>query len=96
VKDHQRRQEKSMDQDLQPKHVVLTPFNYFEWKAEITLALRSKGLYRITMGTEVEPTNVVEKEKYFNRMYEAFVLICLSISRDLMFHVDTASSPNEV
>jgi hypothetical protein len=48
------------------------------------------------MGTEVEPTNVVEKEKYFNRMDEAFGMICLSISREFMFHVNTASSPNEV
>ena len=85
-----------MDQHLQPKHVFLTPLNYFEWKSKITLTLQSKGLYRIIVGTEVEPTNVVEKAKYFNRMDEAFGMICLSISRDFMFHFDTVSSPNGV
>jgi hypothetical protein len=85
-----------MDKNLQPKNVFLTPLKYFEWKADITLALRRKGLYRITMGTEVVPTNVVEKEKYLNQMDEAFGLICLSISREFMFHVDPASSPNGV
>jgi len=79
-----------MDQHIHPKHVVLIPFEYFEWKVEITLALRRKGLHWITMGTEAEPTNVVEKLKYFNRMDGAFGMICISISRDLMFHVDTA------
>jgi hypothetical protein len=85
-----------MDKHLHPNHVVLNPFNYFEWKFEITLSFRSKGLYRITMGTKVEPMNVVEKQKYYNRMNEAFGMICLSISRDFMFHVDTVSSPNGV
>ena len=85
-----------MDQHLQPKHVVLTPFNYFEWKVKITLALRSKGLYQITMGMKVELTNAMDKAKYFTRMDEAFGMICLSISRDLMFYVDIASSPNGV
>ena len=47
------------------------------------------------MGNEVEPGNALEKSRYFNRMDEAFGMICLSISRDLMFHVDTTSSPNE-
>jgi hypothetical protein len=43
--------------------VILTPFNYFEWKPKIELLLQSKGLYRLTMGTEVEPTLAIEKSK---------------------------------
>jgi len=34
--------------------------------------------------------------RFFNRMDESFGLICTSISRYLMFHIDTASTPNEV
>ena len=54
----------------------------------------SKGLYRVTMGTEVQPKSAVEKSKYFNRLDEAFRLLCLSISRDLLFHVDNFTTPN--
>ena len=48
------------------------------------------------MGTEVEPNFVVEKSKYFNRMDEAFGLLCLSISRELLFHIYSLTTPNEV
>ena len=75
---------------------MLTPFNFFYWKAEMVIQLRAKGLYRVTMGTEVEPNFVVEKDKYFNRLDEAFGLLCLSISRELLFHIDSLTTPNEV
>ena len=68
-------------------HVFLTPFNYFEWKAEMVIQLRLKGLDRVTMGTETEPNSVVEKAKYFNRLDEAFGMLCLNTSRDILFHV---------
>ena len=58
--------------------------------------MRLKGLYRFTMGTETEPNSVVEKLKYFNRLYEAFRMLCLNISRDILFHVDSLTTPNEV
>ena len=85
-----------MDHTSQPTKVILTPFNYFEWKTDITLILRSRGLYRVTMGTELELTSVVEKIKYFNKLDEAIGLICLSISMDLLFHVSGDASPDVV
>ena len=48
------------------------------------------------MGTENDPSSVVEKSKFFNRMDEVFGMICLKISRDLLFHVDSITTPNEV
>ena len=48
------------------------------------------------MGTEVEPNFVVEKAKYFNRLDEAYGLLCLSISRDILFHIDSLTTQNEV
>ena len=77
-------------------HVLITPFNYFEWNSEIVMEMSLKGLYRVTMGTEVEPNSVVEKSKLFNRIDEAFGMICLNISRDLLFHVYSLSNPNEL
>ena len=62
----------------------------------MVIQLRSKGLYRVTMGTKVEPNSAVEKAKYFNRLDEAYGLLCLSISRELLFHIDTLTTPNEV
>ena len=74
----------------------MTPFNYFEWKAKIMIQLNSKGLSRFMMGTETEPKSAVEKSKYFNRLDEAFGMLCLNILRDLLFHVDSLGTSNEV
>jgi len=48
------------------------------------------------MGTETEPTSAAEKIKYFNKLHEAIGLICLSISRELLFHVSGATTPDAV
>ena len=60
------------------------------------IILRAKGLYRVTMATEAEPSAVAEKIKWHNRRDEAYGLMCLSISRDLLFHLDGLTSPDEV
>ena len=48
------------------------------------------------MATEVEPNAAAEKIKWHNKMDEAYGLFCLSISRDLLFHLDGLTSSNEV
>ena len=48
------------------------------------------------METEAEPNVVAKKIKWHNRRDEAYGILCLSISRDLLFHLDTLTSPNEV
>ena len=75
---------------------MLKPFNFFEWKAEMVIQLRAKGLFRVTMVTEVEPNSVVEKAKYFNKLDEAYGSLCLSISREFLFHLESLTSPKEV
>ena len=80
----------------QSQKIIFTPFNLFEWKVEMEILLRVKGLYRVTMATEVEPNVAVEKIKWHNRRDEAYGLLCLSISRDLLFHLDGLTLPNEV
>ena len=85
-----------MDHLSQPTKLVLNPFNYFEWKTEISLLLRSKGLYRVTIGTEKEPTVATEKIKYFHKLDEEIGLICLSISKELLFHVRGATTSDAV
>ena len=56
----------------------------------------SQGLYRVTMGTKVESKSTVEKSKYFNRLDEAYGLLCLSISMEILFHIDSLTTPNKV
>ena len=58
--------------------------------------MRSKGLYRVTMETEVDPNATIENIKWHNRRDEVYSLLCLSISRGLLFHIDGLTSPNEV
>ena len=80
----------------QSQKIILTPFNLFEWKENMEILLREKGLYRVAMETKVDPNASVEKIKWNNRRDEAYGLLCLSISRDLLFHLDGLTSPNEV
>ena len=46
--------------------------------------------------TKGDPNAVAEKIKWHNRRDEAYGILCLSISRDLLFHLDSLTSPNEV
>ena len=80
----------------QYQKIILTPFNFFECKAEMEILLKEKGLYRVTMGIEVEPNVAIEKIKWQNKRDEAYGVLCLSILRDLLFHLDGLTSPNEV
>jgi hypothetical protein len=48
------------------------------------------------MGTKKELTTTMEKIKYFNKLYEAIGMICLSISKYLLFHVSGATTPDVV
>ena len=50
----------------QSQKIILTPFNFFEWKAEMEILLREKGIYRVTMETEARPNADVEKIKWHN------------------------------
>ena len=58
--------------------------------------MRENGLYKVTMEIEADPNAVVEKIKWHNKRDEAYGLLCLNISRDLLFHLDGLTSPNEV
>ena len=48
------------------------------------------------MGTEVEPNSAVEKSNFFNRIDEAFGMLCINISRDFLFHVGNITTLNEL
>ena len=90
--DSQDRFSKAMDS----QKTILTPFNFFEWKVEMEILLREKGLYRVTMAIEVEPNGAAEKIKWHYQRDEAYGLLCLSISRDLLFHLNGLTSLDQV
>ena len=48
------------------------------------------------MATKSETNAAGEKIKWHNMRDESYGLLCLSISRDLLFHIDGLISPNEV
>ena len=72
---------------------ILTPFNYLDWREDTQILLCNKGLYRMTMGTEVEPQQYIEKSKHLNKLDEAFGYMCIHISRDLLFHLHALKNP---
>ena len=80
----------------QYQRIILNPFNLFKWKDDMEILLREKCLYKVTMETEADPNAAIEKIKSHNRRDQAYDLLCLSISRDLLFHLDGLTSPNEV
>ena len=80
----------------QSQKIILTPFNFFEWKAEMEILLREKVLYMVTMETKADPNAAVDKIKWHIRRDEACGLLCLSISKDLLFHLDGLKSSNEL
>ena len=80
----------------QSQKIILTPFNLFEWIVEMEILLREKCIYRVTMKTKAEPNTAANKIKWHNRRDEVYGLMCLSISRDLLFHLDGLTSQNEV
>ena len=80
----------------QSQRIILTPFSFFEWKGEMEIFLRDKCIYRVTMSMEVDSNAAAEKIKGKNMRDEAYGILCLSISRDLLFHLDGLTSHNEV
>ena len=55
--------------------------------------LRSKGLYRITLGTKIALDDDEKKDKWENKNDQARGLIGMSISPDLRFHLEGEDSP---
>ena len=80
----------------QSQRIILNPFNLFEWKDEMETFWREKYIYKVTMDTEVYPNVAAKKIKWHNRRDEAYGLLCLIISRDCLFHLDSLTYPNEV
>jgi hypothetical protein len=74
-------------------NLLLTNTNYFQWKSHMEDLLRSKGLYRITLGKETTPTDADKKVKWNNRNDEARALIGMSISPDVRFHLQSIDKP---
>ena len=66
---------------------LLTPFNFHQFKGDMEIHLHARGLYRVTMDIEEEPTHVIDKDIFFNKKDKAFSFLCLSISKDLLFHL---------
>ena len=62
----------------------------------MTIHLRKARLNRITMGLETEPDKDEDKPKWFNKSDEAYGTLCLSISPNFLFHIESLDTPNEI
>ena len=58
-------------------------------------ALARIGYYRIILGREVEPHHPVDKNKFLNRLDEAFGYLCTHISKDILFHLEGLRTARE-
>ena len=59
------------------------------------VSLRKHGLYMMIMGRETEPQQYVEKNKFLNRLDEAFSFMCTHTSQDILFHLEGLMTPKE-
>ena len=59
------------------------------------VSLHKLGLFRMTMGREAEPQHYFEKNKFLNRLDEAFGFMCIHISQDLLFHLEGLKTRKE-
>ena len=48
------------------------------------------------MDTEEEPGSAIDKSRFLNKKDEAFRFLCLSVSRDLLFHLSGLKTPKEI
>ena len=78
-----------------PSDRFLTNTNYFSWKSHMEDLLKSKELYRITLGKEQEPTDDDKYAKWINMNNEARGLIEVSIYSNLRFHLKEINAPNK-
>ena len=60
------------------------------------ILIRRKCLSKVNMETEADPNATTQNIKWHNRRDEAYGLLCLNISRDLLFHLDGLTSSNEL
>ena len=60
------------------------------------IQLHTRGLYRVSMDTKEERTHVIDKAIFLNKKYEAFGFLCLSISKDLLFHLSGLKTLKEI
>ena len=65
----------------------LTPFNYHQWKADMVVMLRTKGLFTFIEEAKAEPDSDKDKAKYMNRFDESHGQLLLSVSKDIWFHI---------
>ena len=73
--------------------LLFTSTNYFSWKSHMEDVLRSKRLYQIILGKEKEPNDYEKKFKWDNKNDEACGLIRMSISHNLLFHLQGIHAP---
>ena len=59
------------------------------------IQLHARGLYRVTMDTKEDLASMTNKDIFLNKKDEAFGFLCLSISRDLLFHISRLNTPKE-
>ena len=60
------------------------------------IQIHAIGLYRVTMDTEEEPDSVTDKARFLNKKDEVFRFLCLSVSRDLLFHLSGLKTSMEI
>ena len=60
------------------------------------VSLHKLGLFRMTMGREIETNHPIEKNKFLNQLDEAFGFLCTHISNNILFHLEGLKTPKNI
>ena len=72
--------------------ILLSPFNYSEWKSKMCAYLKRKCLYDVSIGAVREPESCQEKDAWLSGNV-AYGTMCLAIPPTMHYLLDSADYP---
>ena len=76
-----------------PSVVKLTSENYLSWKKRIKDHCIEQDLMPYLLGHTYEPSEYEQKIAWFNSNDIVYGLICLTISKDILYHIENTECP---
>jgi hypothetical protein len=79
-----------------PPTMILTPYNYFEWKPKVLLLLRSRGFIELLWEPKKNPIPPLRKPNFLTEWMKLLDFSTCLFLHELLFHVESSTTPNEV
>ena len=81
---------------MHSKFPLLSPFNYADWKPKMSAYLKRQCLFDVSIGALSEPESYEEKINWINNFDRAYGIMCLGMSPNIYYLIDSAEFPFEI